>query len=68
MLAERAATWPRQWKTDGLREALTDLLQEKFGSLDSRYSELIAEAPEDKLKRWLKGILSADAASDLFET
>ncbi len=66
MLAERAATWPQQWKADGLREALTDLIQEKFGSLDSRYAELIAEAPEEKLKRWLKGILSADDASDLF--
>ncbi len=70
MLAERAATWPRQWMADGresgLREALVELVEEKFGSLDSRYAELIAEAPEEKLKRWLKGTLHAADASDLF--
>ncbi len=68
MLAERAATWPRQWMTDGLREALTEQIEEKFGSLDSRYAELIAEAPEENLKRWLRGILHVADASDLFRT
>ncbi len=68
MLAERAATWPRQWMTDGLREALTELVEEKFGSLDSRYAELISKAPEEQLKHWLKRLLRAGAAEDLFET
>ncbi len=66
MLAERAATWPQQWMTDGLRKALTAQIEEKFGSLDKPHAELIAEASEGQLERWLKGILKADAASDLF--
>ena len=72
MLAERAATWPQQWMAEGiekgLREALTELIEEKFGTLDSRYSELIADAPEEQLKLWLKRILDATAVSDLFKS
>ncbi len=71
MLAERAATWPKQWMAEGresgLREALRDLIEEKFGSLDSRYAQQIADASKDQLKRWLKRILSAGAAEDLFK-
>ncbi len=76
MLAERAATWPQQWMAEGfekghesgLREALTEQIQEKFGTLDSRYVELIAKAPEEQLKLWLKRILNASAVSDLFKS
>jgi len=83
MLAERAATWPRQWMAEGyekglakglakgeaaLREALVELADEKFGSLDSRYAKLISEASEAQLKSWLKRMLSAGTPGDLFET
>ncbi len=78
MLAERAATWPQKWMAEGfaqgqtrghesgLRDALIELIEERFGSLDSHQAELIAGAPEEELKRWLKGVLYAISASDLF--
>ena len=68
MLAERAATWPQQWMAEGLREALSELIEEKFGTVDSRYAELIADAPEEQLKLWLKRILDAKAVADLFKS
>ncbi len=76
MLAERAATWPKQWMAEGyesgygsgLRETLTELIEEKFGAVDSRYVELIAAAPEARLKAWLKRILRAETVADLFES
>jgi len=72
MLAERAATWPRQWMAEGyasaLRETLTEQIEGKFGAVDSRYVELIAVAPEEQLKVWLKRILKARAAADLFRS
>ncbi len=74
MLAERAATWPKQWMAEGyakgyalgLREALAAQVEEKFGSVDSRYVELIADASEEKLRIWLRGVLRAASASELF--
>ncbi len=74
MLAERAATWPQQWMAEGyakghakgLRETLTEQIEEKFGSVEDHYAELIAEASEEQLKGWLKRILGARAAADLF--
>ena len=45
----------------------TELVEEKFGSVDARYAHLIAGASEDQLRRWLKGILNANAPADLFE-
>ncbi len=76
MLAERAATWPRQWMAEGyqkghgsgLRDALTELMEEKFGSLEKRYTRRIEEASADQLKGWLKGILTAPDAEELFRT
>ena len=66
MLEERAATWPKQWMADGLREALTEQMAVKFGGLESRYQELVEKASPDQLKEWLKGILTASSAADLF--
>ncbi len=70
MLAERAATWPKQWMAEGyesgLRETFIAMVEEKFGSVDSRYGKLIAEASQSQLKGWLNRILRADAVDDLF--
>jgi Putative transposase, YhgA-like len=76
MLEERAATWPRQWMAEGfekghasgLREALTQQTEEKFGASASGYDRVIAGASEQQLKRWLREILSATDAADLFKT
>ena len=51
----------------GLREALTELIEEKFGSVDAHYAERIVTASDEQLKGWLKRILTAKAAGDLFE-
>lgn len=66
MLEERAATWPKQWMAEGLREALAEQMAVKFGALESRYQELIQKASPEQLKGWLKGILTASSAADLF--
>ncbi|MEM7586689.1 MAG: hypothetical protein AAF560_25090 [Acidobacteriota bacterium] len=68
MLAERVATWPQQWMESGLRKALIELIKEKFGSVDAQHVELIDEAPEKQLEVWLRRILKAEAAADVFET
>ncbi len=86
MLAERAATWPKQWMAEGFekgrssglsegrssgllegqRLALAELIEEKFGALETRFADLIAEASGDQLKRWLKRILTAGTPDELF--
>ena len=74
MLAERAATWPKQWMAegyesgllDGQRRALSHQVTKRFGALEPRYDKLIAQASEVQLQRWLEGVLSATAVDDLF--
>ncbi len=78
MLAERAATWPKQWmdkgfekgRTSGVLEgqrlALAALAKEKFGGLEARFMGLISEASGDQLRNWLKKILTATTPDDLF--
>lgn len=76
MLAERAAAWPKQWKAEGyqegqlkaLAETLVVLAEEKFGSLEARFTGLIAEASRDQLKRWLKNILKATSPEEVFRS
>ncbi|MCP3960544.1 MAG: Rpn family recombination-promoting nuclease/putative transposase [bacterium] len=83
MLAERAARWPKQWMAEGYQKgveegrnaallegrrlALTELISEKFGTVESRYQEKIAGASEAELKKWLTRILSTTTISDLFQ-
>lgn len=82
MLAERAATWPRQWKAEGyekgrqegrqeghesgLREILIDQIEVKFGTVEPSYQTRIAEASEDQLKSWLRRILTSGTPADVF--
>ncbi len=74
MLAERAASWPREWMAEGYQKgclegqriALADLAREKFGSLEPRHADLIAEASQDQLRRWLKSILTATTPAEVF--
>ncbi len=88
MLAERAATWPKQWMAEGFekgrkkgreegrssgllegqRMALAAQAEAKFGALEARYADSIAEATEDQVRRWLAGILTADTPRDLFRS
>ena len=51
----------------GLREALTALAEEKFGSLSSRHLRRIAEASNAQLRRWLKCILTTGGPAELFK-
>ncbi len=54
--------------SSGLREALTEQMAEKFGSVEGRHAKLIEEASEDRLKGWLRGILTAPTAAELLRT
>ncbi len=94
MLAERAATWPKQWMAEGYRKgqkkgreegrkkgreegrisgllegqrmALGEQANRKFGALEPRHTESIAQASADQLRRWLENILTAASADELF--
>ncbi len=74
MLAERAATWPKQWMAEGYekghlegqRMALAALVETKFGDLEPRHQDLIEKASQDQLGQWFKKILSAATPGDLF--
>ena len=66
MLAERAAAWPKEWMAEGRRITLAELLEERFGPIGSRYGNLIAKATESQLKRWLKAVLTASSADEIF--
>ncbi|MCP3958062.1 MAG: Rpn family recombination-promoting nuclease/putative transposase [bacterium] len=66
MLAERAARWPQEWMADGYRKGLTDLVEEKFGAVEPRYRQLIAEAPQTQLQGWLKKVLTAISLDEIF--
>ncbi len=68
MLAERAATWPQQWMAEGQRVALATLIKEKFGPPEPRFEEMISEASEDQLKRWLKAVIKSTSLDQLFRT
>ena len=84
MLAERAATWPKQWKAegyqkgreegrisgwlDGQRTALAQQAAKKFGDLEPRYVDSIAKASEAQLRMWFERILTAGTPDDLFRT
>ncbi len=80
MLAERAASWPREWMAEGYekgrssgllegrRKTLVELAEEKFGSLEPRHADLIAQASQDQLRQWLKSILTASTADELFRS
>ncbi len=58
----------RRRSLEGQRLALTKLAEEKFGTLESRYTDAIARASEEQLRQWLKDILTAAAAGDLFQS
>ena len=78
MLAERAATWPKQWMAEGYekgresgllegqRIAMIELVKERFGSLRSQDEERIQRATADQLRQWLKRVLTASSTDELF--
>ena len=74
MLAERAARWPQEWmakgyekgREEGRRLDLIDLIEAKFGAVEPRYRQLIAEASEAQLKLWLKRVLTASSLDKIF--
>lgn len=51
---------------EGKRETLIELLEERFGALEARYKARVQKAADKQLRRWLKAVLTASTAEEVF--
>jgi len=52
---------------EGQRATLTELVEERFGSMEVGHRKRVERATKDQLKRWLREVLKASTADEVFQ-